>query len=111
MRTRHTRAVLIFLASTATAALAQTPGGPSDLPELPDRSQPPMSRSDEHRIVGKVLNIDATTGLAKLAAEEGEVMVQPPPQLLRAMRVGDTVSVPRSAAEGASASPRQSPRR
>lgn len=54
-----------------------------------------------------MLHVDPAQGLAKLATEEGVVVVQPSPVMVRAIPVGDTVSVPRSAVEPASASPRQ----
>jgi hypothetical protein len=61
----------------------------------------------QHRVVGRVLQIDREGGLVKLATDEGVVVVQTPPQTLRVIRVGEIVSVPRSAGESPSASPRQ----
>lgn len=89
-------------------AAAQPPGTPEDIPTTPGRSkQAPISKSDQHRIVGKVLHIDREQGLVKLATEEGVLVVQPSPVMVRVIGLGETVSVPRSAAEPASASPRE----
>ena len=112
MKTHRERSAVGIVALSAIALLgatAQLPGTPEDITPLPGRSQQkaPVSKSDEHRVVGKVLEIDAERGLVKLASEEGVLVVQPASHLLRAFRVGDTVSVPRSGAEQPSASPRQ----
>jgi len=66
-----------------------------------------VSRSDEHRVVGKVVELDRAEGLVKLRTEEGVVTVEVPEQAARVFRVGDTVSVPRSSTESPSAAPRQ----
>src|SRR5262245_58613526 len=98
-------AASIAIASQALPALAQpnTPGGFT--PGWPwDR--PSVSKSDEFRIVGKVLEIDRSRGFVTLQTDEGMRLVRPAPTVLAAIRVGDTISVPRSAEEGASALPR-----
>ena len=117
---KHTAAALtaIALMALAPVSFAQAPAPTpvpkdDDLTPLRERSQdaPPKSKSDAYRLVGKVVAIDAATGAVKLATEEGEKTVQPSRQLLAAIRVGDTISVPR--ADGpppASASPRTVPR-
>ena len=89
-------------------AAGQAPGTPEDLLIPPARSQEELvSKSDQHRIVGKVLQIDRERGLVKIATEEGDRMVQPAPAIVRAIRVGDTISVPRPGNEPVSASPRE----
>jgi len=108
----------IALMAFATLSFAQAPAPTpapkdDDVPPLFERSQdaPPKSKSDAYRLVGKVVAIDTASGAVKLATEEGEKTVQPSRQLLAAIRVGDTISVPR--ADGpppANASPRTAPR-
>lgn len=112
MRRRQTLAALGVVAITAVVlpAFGQTPGRPGNVPTLPEQSQPPVSKSDADRVVGKVLHIDRDAGLVKLDSDEGVVVVKPPAQLLRAARVGDTISVVRSA-EAPNASPRTTPKR
>jgi len=100
--------VVIMAIAVPVSAAAQGPGTPGDPTTPPGRSQEaPVSKSDQHRIVGKVLHIDREQGLVKLATEEGVLVVQPSPPMVHAVKVGDTVSVPRSAAEAPSASPRK----
>ena len=100
--------ILTLAGAVALPAAAEPPAKPGDIPTPPGRSkEEPVSKSDEDRIVGKVLQIDAEQGLVKLATETGVVVVQPSPLMVRVFKVGDTVSVPRSAAEPASASPRK----
>jgi hypothetical protein len=70
-------------------------------------AQPPASKSDRHRVVGRVLQIDRTGGLVKLATDEGVVVVPAPALTLTVIQVGETVSVPRAADESPSALPRQ----
>ena len=109
------KAKLSALAVTAVAALvftgsiAQRPGTPGGTPPPPERwlQETPVSRSDEHRIVGKVVEIDSSRGLVKLETAEGVVVVQPAAQAVRAFVVGDTVSVPRTGAGQPSAAPRR----
>jgi hypothetical protein len=97
----------LALAAIAGPASAQRPDTPSDSVLPPTPSRPPVSRSDEHRIVGKVLELDGDAGLVKLDTAEGVVTVEVPPPTARAFHVGDTVSVPRSSSESPSASPRR----
>jgi len=106
MQKRQNLAALAVVGMTAlaVAVFAQPfspPGGarPSQQEAVP--------KSDEHRIVGKVLQIDREQGLVKLATEEGVLVVQASTQTLRAFNVGDIVSIPRSAAESPSTLPRQ----
>jgi hypothetical protein len=66
-----------------------------------------VSKSDEHRIVGKVVEIDRAQGRVKLATEDqGTVVTPAPATLLQAIRVGETISVPRAESPPPSASPR-----
>jgi predicted nucleic acid-binding Zn ribbon protein len=100
---------LTVMASTAVAAPAfGQPSSPSpvDIPDTPRPWHRPAPKSDEHRIVGKVLQIERDQGLAKLATDEGVLVVEVPSPTLRAFRIGDIVSVSRSGAESPSASPR-----
>jgi hypothetical protein len=103
MRHFHKLSALAVVALTAVAL--QASAQPSDVPADPMR--PRVSRSDEHRIVGKVLQIDREAELMKLASDEGVLLVEVPRRVMGVFRVGDTVSVPRSAAESPSASPRR----
>jgi len=95
----------VALAVAAIAAYAQ----PSDTPTVPPPTpvQQPVSKSDDHRIVGKVLELDREAARVKLATEEGVITLEVPEQAARAFRVGDTVSVSRSSIKLPSASPRQ----
>jgi hypothetical protein len=70
------------------------------------REETPRSKTDAHRFVGKVLEIDRAKGVVTLQTEEGTRVVKPSAQLLAAIQVGDTISVPRSGDEPANASPR-----
>lgn len=108
MRHRQQFCALSLIVATAVAlpVFAQAPGAPTDLPPLPERTQPPVSRSDKDRVVGKVLEVDREAGRVKLESDEGVVVLKPSRQMLNAIRVGDTVSVPRSPDEAPSASPR-----
>ncbi len=108
MKNTRTFAALavIAVATGAAPALAQSPRPREDLTVPPGPSQPPVSRSED-RIVGKVLAIDRDAGLMKLATEDEIIVVEVPPPAVRAFRVGDTVSVPRSATEPPSAFPRE----
>ena len=74
---------------------------------IPEKSKAPVAKSDHQRVVGKVLVIDHEQGLVKLATDEGVVMMEAPARTLRAIRVGETVSIPRSTTEQPSALPRQ----
>lgn len=102
--------VALLTAMTSVPVFGQQPPtpAPDNIPLIPGKSQPPVSKSDEHRVVGKVLEIDQERGLVKLQTDDGVVVSQPSQMVVRAFRVGDTVSVPRSTTEGASASPRNS---
>jgi hypothetical protein len=97
---------VLALTVIGVPAFAQRPGTPADPMPLSGQSQQPVSKSDEHRIVGKVLHIDQREGLVKLATEEGVLVVGVASPTLQTFRVGDVVSVPRAAAESPSASPR-----
>jgi hypothetical protein len=104
------RLALLALALVATVmttaySLAQ-PRPPDDVPAAIERSERPKSKSDAYRFVGKVLEIDRGSGVVKLQTEEGVVATKPRPELLRAARVGDTISVPRQESDLPSAAPR-----
>jgi hypothetical protein len=105
---------LIFAALAVTASMAiaapafgQPSSPPVDIPDTPRPWHPPAPKSDAHRIVGKVVQIERERGLAKLATDEGILVVEVPSATLQAFRIGDTVSVPRAGAESPSASPRK----
>src|SRR5438552_3480983 len=92
--------------ATLAAAQAPTPTAP-DTPVPLLKPHPIVSKSDEHRIVGKVVEIDRAEGRVKLATEDqGTVVTPAPAPLLQAIRVGETISVPRAEAPAPSASPR-----
>ena len=102
----------ITLLAFAQGAHAQERRTPDDVPPVFDRTQDaPKSKSDAYRLVGKVLEIDQGRGTVKLATDEGERVVKPTPQLLAAIRVGDTISLPRAEDPPVSASPRTFPTR
>jgi len=83
-----------------SAFAADRPAAPTDNPSPPGASkQKLVPKNDPARIVGTVLQIDRTEGTVRLATEEGVLIVQAPPQALQAVKVGDTVSVPRPATE------------
>lgn len=92
------------MTALAVAGFAQPSSPPGGAIPSPQDSVP---KSDEHRIVGTVLQIDREQGFVKLATEEGILVVQAPTQALPALNVGDIVSIPRSAAESPSTLPRQ----
>lgn len=104
----HVAAALVATLAITGSALAQP--RPSSPPPAVFDTEKPTSKSDAHRVVGKVLEIDQQGGVVKLDTEEGVVMAKPRPDLLRAARVGDTISVPRSENEAPSASPGTTPR-
>jgi len=118
MRTLTAAALFgIALMALAPLSFAQAPAPTpapkdDDVPPLLERfpDAPPKSKSDAYRLVGKVVAIDAAAGSVKLATEEGERTVRPNPQLLAAIRVGDTISVPRAEGPPVNASPRTVPR-
>jgi hypothetical protein len=102
---------LAIVGMTATAGAtfgAEPSGGGEDVPvppgTSPDRS---VSKSDEHRIVGRVLGVDRDRGSVQLATDQGVVVVPAPSRILTVIKVGDTISVPRSTSEFPSASPRE----
>ena len=98
--------IAVACLSIAQAPRTPAPRTPDETPIL-DRQEPPRSKSDAYRVVGKVLAVDRERGVLKLSTEEGERDVKPTAQLLQAVRVGDTVSVPRPEDEPVSASPRR----
>jgi hypothetical protein len=96
---------LVAMIAITGPALAQS--RPSNgLPATLGSSERPTAKSDAYRVVGKVLDIDQAAGVVKLQTEEGVVMAKPRPELVRAARVGDTISVPRPENDAPSASPR-----
>ena len=106
-------ALLAFAPLSFAQAPAPTPAPKDDdVPPLLERfpDAPPKSKSDAYRLVGKVVAIDTASGSVKLATEEGERTVKPSPQLLAAIRVGDTISVARAEGPPVNASPRTVPR-
>ena len=101
-------AMVVILATASTApAFAEAPLIQDDIMLPPAQSQAPAAKSDHQRVVGKVLVIDHERGFVKLATDEGVVVTQAPARTLRAIRVGETVSIPRSTSEQPSALPRQ----
>jgi hypothetical protein len=105
--TTSTRAAITTIAF-ASLVFAQAPRTPDDVPPVFDRSQEaPRSKSDAYRIVGKVLAVERDKGVVKLSTEDGERVVKASAVLLDAIRVGDTISVPRPDDEPVSASPRR----
>ena len=97
---------LVATVMTTAYSLAQPSRPPDDVPAAIERSERPKSKSDAYRFVGKVLEIDRESGVVKLETEEGVVATKPRPELLRAARVGDTISVPRQDSGLPSAAPR-----
>jgi hypothetical protein len=97
----------VALAVAAIAASAQPSDKPTDSVPPSTRAQQLVSQSDEHRIVGKVLELDREAGRVKLVTEDGVITLEVPEQTARAFRVGDTVSVSRSSIKLPSASPRR----
>jgi hypothetical protein len=86
--------------------LAHAQRAPDDVTPLDRPMETPRSKSDAHRFVGKVLEIDRSQGMVTLETEEGPRVVKPSAQLLAAIQVGDTISVPRSGDEPVNAAPR-----
>ena len=106
-------AALVATFAITGAAFAQPrPSNPppSSPPPAVFDTEKPTSKSDAHRVVGRVLEIDQQGGVVKLDTEEGVVMAKPRPDLFRAARVGDMISVPRSENETPNASPATGPR-
>jgi hypothetical protein len=81
-----------------TPSLAQAPRPPRDVPPAIFDHEETKSKSDAMIVVGKVLEIDQSAGTVKLQTDEGVVTAKPRPELLRAARVGDTISAPRPGA-------------
>ena len=106
-------ASMIALAGAVTPALAQRDGAPPPrglpLPWEPER--PAVGKSDQYRIVGRVLAIDRQRGTVKLDTDEGVQVVPAPRTTLAAIREGDLISVPRDSGDSLNALPRQTPRR
>jgi hypothetical protein len=105
---------LAILALTVGGALAVGPlafgqmrPGSDEVIVPPTRTHPTVTKSDQHRVVGKVVAVDRARGTLKLSTEdEGVVDAPAPAMMLAAVRVGDTVSVARSGSGAPSASPR-----
>ena len=92
--------------ATVTGAVAQRRPAADDVVVPPTKSHPTVGRSDQHRVVGKVVDVDQRRSLIKLATEDqGVVEVAAPAMMIKAVRVGETVSVPRGD-NSPSASPR-----
>ena len=111
MKSRHKAAAFaLTITVLAPLGIAQAQPGrtPDDvLPALERMRDEPKSKSDAYRLVGKVVALDKERGVVKLETDtEGVREVKPHAMLLRAVRVGDTISVVRPDGEGASASPR-----
>ncbi len=97
---------LLVLADPAPG-LVHAQRTPNDVTPLDrPREDATRSKSDAHRLVGKVLAIDRTRGVVTLQTEEGSRVVTPSAELLAAIQVGDTISVPRSENEPVNVSPR-----
>jgi hypothetical protein len=96
----------VTMIALAHLSLAQAPRTPDVTPFFERSQDAPRSKSDAHRLVGTVLEVDRERGVVKLSTDEGDRVVKPEARLLGAVRVGDMVSVPRPAGEGGSASPR-----
>jgi hypothetical protein len=108
MNTRQGVSAMVVILATAITVpgFAQAPSIQDDI-LIPEKSQAPVAKSDHQRVVGKVLAIDHERGRVKLATDEGVVVTEAPDRTLRAIRVGETVSIPRSTSEQPSALPRQ----
>jgi hypothetical protein len=106
---------LVVVTASIAPALAQrdTPErkSPRGLPVPWQPEAPTVSKSDQYRLVGKVLQIDRAKGLVKLDTDEGVRLVPAPATTLAAIREGDLISVPRSGDEPVNALPRQTPRK
>ena len=103
---------LLALGTAATPALAQRERNtPRGAPVPWDPEPPAVAKSDEHRVVGKVLEIDREKRMVKLETEEGVRVVPAPPMTLAAIREGDVISVPRSPDAPVNSLPRQTPPR
>ena len=91
----------------APGASGQSPPASDEVIVPPTKTHPPVAKSDQYRVVGKVLDIDRARGVVKLQTDsEGIVEVPAPAITLQAFRVGETVSVARAPGSSPSASPR-----
>jgi hypothetical protein len=105
-------ASMIVLAGGVAPALAQRDGTPPRALPLPwEPEHPAVGKSDQYRVVGRVLAIDRQRGTVKLDTDQGVQVVPAPPTTLAAIREGDLISVPRDAGDSVNALPRQTPRR
>jgi hypothetical protein len=96
-----------FAADPSTTPGSTAPPGPPQQPQPQQPQQESLPKSDQDRIVGKVVQVDRQQGHVAVATDEGVLVVQALPQQLETINVGDLVSIPRSAAGSPSASPRQ----
>ena len=101
----------VTLAIAAIAASAQPPDRNTNVVPPPTSAEQSVSKSDEHRIVGKVLELDREAGRVKLATEEGVVTLEVPEPAVQTFRVGDTVSVSGQSIKFPSGSPYRTHRR
>ncbi len=103
---------VLALAAGATPALAQRDGTtPRSLPLPWEPEHPAVGKSDEFRVVGRVLAIDRSKRMVKLDTDQGVQVVPAPAMTIAAIREGDLISVPRSPDDAVNALPRQTPRR
>jgi hypothetical protein len=100
-------AVIGVTAVAVPAVVAQPSEPPGATPPSSRSQQEAVPKSDEHRVVGEVLQIDREQGLVRLATDEGVFVAQAAPAVLQAIKVGDIISVPRSGAKSPTTLPRQ----
>src|SRR5438105_11792184 len=79
--------VALLTAMTSAPVFGQQPPTPTPGLDLFGKSQPLVGKSDEHRVVGKVVEIDQDRGLVKLQTDGGIVIAQPAQVAVRAFRV------------------------
>jgi hypothetical protein len=99
-----------FAADPSATPGTAAPAGPPQQPQAQQPQQPQgqsLPKSDPDRIVGKVVQLDRQQGQVAVATDEGVIVVQASPQQLETVNIGDLVSIPRSAAQSPSASPRE----
>jgi hypothetical protein len=106
-RVRQRQRVFVWSIMAVTTLAAPASAQPAGTPAEVVFPAQPVSKSDEHRVVGKVLEVDRERQRVKLDSDEGIVVLWAPPRTVRAIRVGETVSVPRHLEEPVSASPRE----